>query len=166
MTGRIVWQGRFIETVVDGPWEYVRRARGIDAAVILAVTDDDEIVLVEQARVPLGARCLELPAGLVGDEGPEAGADAACRELYEETGFHAEVVEDLGVFTSSPGLTNERFTLFRASRLSRTGPGGGTDDEAIEVHCVPRRSLTDFIAEKRRGGVMIDVRLLAAITLF
>src|SRR5690606_20311966 len=57
MPAKTVWQGRFLETVVDGRWEYVRRTRGIGAAVILAVTDADEIVLVEQYRVPLGAHC-------------------------------------------------------------------------------------------------------------
>ncbi len=51
----------------QGTWEYVSRARGIQAAVILAI-DDGEVILVEQYRVPLGKRCLELPAGLVGDE--------------------------------------------------------------------------------------------------
>ena len=62
----VMWQGRFIAVVRDGQWEYVRRARGIRAVVILADTDDGEIVLVEQYRVPIGRRCLELPAGLIG----------------------------------------------------------------------------------------------------
>lgn len=165
MTGKTVWKGRFLETVVDGRWEYVRRTRGIGAAVILAQTEADEIVLVEQYRVPLGARCLELPAGLVGDDGPEEVLTAARRELEEETGFHAGTVENMGVFTSSPGLTSEHFTLVRAKGLVRVGSGGGVDSEDIAVHCVPLRTLPDFIAEKRRAGVMIDVRLLAAMTL-
>ena len=64
---QIVWQGRFITAKTRGKWEYVSRARGIKAAVILAV-DDGDVLLVEQYRVPLGVNCLELPAGLVGDE--------------------------------------------------------------------------------------------------
>lgn len=165
MTDKTVWKGRFLEAVVEEDWEYVRRPGGMGAAVILAVTDAQEIVLVEQYRVPLGTSCLELPAGLVGDDGPEEVLTAARRELEEETGFRAKALEDLGVFTSSPGMTSEHFTLVRATGLVRVGPGGGVDGEAITVHCVPLRTLPAFIAEKRRAGVMIDVRLLAALTL-
>src|SRR3546814_8312378 len=62
-----VWQGKFIATKRQGKWEYAARARGIQAAVILAI-DAGDVILVEQYRVPLGKKCLELPAGLVGDE--------------------------------------------------------------------------------------------------
>lgn len=62
----IMWQGRFITAQRRGTWEYVGRARGIKAAVILAV-EDGHVLLVEQYRVPLGANCIELPAGLIGD---------------------------------------------------------------------------------------------------
>ena len=165
MTDKTVWRGRFLEAVVENDWEYVRRPGGMGAAVILAVTGAAEIVLVEQYRVPLGASCLELPAGLVGDDGPEDVLTAARRELEEETGFRAETLEDLGVFTSSPGMTSEHFTLVRATGLVRVGAGGGVEGENITVHCVPLRTLPHFIAEKRRAGVMIDVRLLAALTL-
>ncbi len=165
MTENTVWKGRFLEALVDRDWEYVRRPHGMGAAVILATTEASEIVLVEQYRIPLGANCLELPAGLVGDDGPEEAMVAARRELEEETGFHAETLEDLGIFTSSPGMTSEHFTLVRATGLTRVGPGGGVDGEDIVVHCVPLHTLREFIAEKRRAGVMIDVRLLAAITL-
>jgi ADP-ribose pyrophosphatase len=166
MTAKTVWQGRFLETVVDGRWEYVRRTRGIGAAVILAVTDADEIVLVEQYRVPLGARCLELPAGLVGDhDDGEHFEAAAARELEEETGFRAARMETLGTFSSSPGMTSETFTLVHAAGLSRVGAGGGTDGEDITVHIVPLAELAGFIAEKRAEGAVIDVRLLAALPL-
>lgn len=165
MTDKTAWKGRFLEAVVENDWEYVRRPGGMGAAVILAVTGAAEIVLVEQYRVPLGASCLELPAGLVGDDGPEDVLTAARRELEEETGFRAETLEDLGVFTSSPGMTSEHFTLVRATGLVRVGAGGGVEGENITVHCVPLRTLPHFIAEKRRAGVMIDVRLLAALTL-
>ena len=63
----IRWQGKFITARTRGKWEYVSRARGIRAAVILAIDDAQHVLLVEQYRVPLGKRCLELPAGLVGE---------------------------------------------------------------------------------------------------
>ena len=103
MTGgpEIMWQGRFITAVRDGSWEYVRRSRGIRAAVILATTDEGELLLVEQYRVPIGRRCLELPAGLIGDDDGGTGDTvelAAMRELEEETGYRPASVEVLGEF--------------------------------------------------------------------
>ena len=121
-----MWEGRFITVVRDGRWEYVRRARGIRAVVILAETEAGEVVLIEQHRVPIGGRCLELPAGLIGDgdggEGDTVEA-AAARELVEETGYRPERVERLGEFFSSPGMVSEGFTLVRASGLTRVGAG-------------------------------------------
>ena len=70
----IVWEGRFISAKRRGRWEYVGRARGIRAAVILAV-DAGEVLLVEQFRVPLDKPCLELPAGLIGDDDGEDDED-------------------------------------------------------------------------------------------
>lgn len=165
MSETSVWRGKYIETVTSGRWEFVRRTRGSGAAVVLAVTDDDEIVLVEQYRPPLGRRCLELPAGLVGDDGDERVEAAALRELAEETGFHAARIDCVGNFCSSPGLTDETFTLLRAGGLTRVGTGGGVDGEDIAVHVVPLDRLAEFIEEKRFDDVMTDVRLLAALRL-
>ena len=158
----IVWQGRFITAKTRGRWEYVSRARGIRAAVILAV-EDGHVLLVEQYRVPLGRPCLELPAGLVGDDDStdgETAEAAASRELEEETGYRASRIDNLGEFYSSPGMVSESFTLLRASRLEKTGEGGGTDGENIVVHRVALPTLRGFIAHKRTEGTAIDVRLL------
>mgnify|MGYP000877434867 CR=1 FL=1 len=156
----IVWQGRFITAKTRGKWEYVSRARGIKAAVILAVERGD-VLLVEQYRVPLGANCLELPAGLVGDETEgEAVEAAAGRELEEETGYRAARIERIGEFYSSPGMVSESFYLVRALGLEKTGDGGGTDGENITVHRVALSGLADFIAEKRASGCAMDAKLL------
>lgn len=158
----IVWQGRFIAAKTRGRWEYVSRARGIRAAVILAV-EDGHVLLVEQYRVPLGRPCLELPAGLVGDDDSadgEAAEAAASRELEEETGYRAARIDNLGEYYSSPGMVSESFTLLCATGLEKVGEGGGTDGENIVVHRVALPSLRDFIAHKRMEGTAIDVRLL------
>jgi ADP-ribose pyrophosphatase len=161
------WQGRFITAKTRGRWEYVSRARGIKAAVILAITPEDEVVLVEQFRIPLGKPCIELPAGLIGDddggEGEEA-AMAATRELEEETGYRAARMEDLGEFYSSPGMVSEAFTLFRAFDLTRVSEGGGIEGEGITVHHVPRARIADFIAAKRAEGYGIDTRMLMLLS--
>ena len=134
MPAEVMWEGKYITAVRDGQWEYVERARRISAVVILA-EHEGEIVLVEQPRVPIGGRCLELPAGLIGDGGGDDNIeDAARRELMEETGFDAEHIEIVGEFYSSPGMVAESFTLVRASGLRRVHAGGGIDGEDIVTH--------------------------------
>jgi ADP-ribose pyrophosphatase len=160
MTAETVWAGKYITVLKDGTWEYVARARGIRAAVILAV-EAGEVILVEQYRVPLGQRCLELPAGLVGDEEEgETVAASAARELEEETGYRPERIESLGFFHSSPGMVSEGFTLVRATGLTRVSDGGGHPEEDITVHHVPVDEIAAFVAGKRAEGVAIDVKLL------
>jgi ADP-ribose pyrophosphatase len=161
----IMWQGRFVSARRRGRWEYVTRARGIRAAVILAV-EDGHVLLVEQYRVPLGRMSIELPAGLIGDdEGAvgESADSAAARELEEETGYRADRIDTVGEFWSSPGMVGESFTLVRARGLTRVGPGGGTASEDITVHRVALAGLEAFLAERRAMGDAIDVRILVLL---
>lgn len=156
----IMWEGRFITAKRRGRWEYVGRARGIHAAVILAV-DDGHVLLVDQFRVPLGRRCIELPAGLVGDETEgEDAMIAAKRELEEETGYLPGRLEAVGQFYSSPGMVSESFTLFRAHDLVKTGDGGGVGNEDIRVHRVPLAGFAAQVARWRDEGYAMDVKLL------
>lgn len=160
MNAQTVWEGRYLTVKLDGTWEYVSRVGGIHAAVIVAI-DDGHVILVEQYRVPLGQRSLELPAGLVGDDSAgEAAEIAAARELEEETGYRADRIETLGFFHASPGMVSEGFTLVRAHGLTRIGPGGGVAGEDITVHRVGLSNLPDFVAAKRFEGVAMDVKLL------
>jgi len=162
MTDKIetMWEGRFIVARREGRWEYVGRTRNIHAAVILAV-DDGHVLLVEQYRVPLKARCLELPAGLVGDEQEnETLESAAARELEEETGYRPARIERLGRFASSPGMVSESFTLVRATGLEKVSDGGGVSGEDIAVHRVPLADVAAFVSAKRDAGVAMDVKLL------
>lgn len=155
-----MWQGKYITVRREGTWEYVSRTRGVRAAVILAI-DEGHAILVEQYRVPLKRNCIELPAGLIGDtsEG-EPDEEAAARELEEETGYRAARIETIGEFSSSPGMVTETFSLVRATGLERVHAGGGVEGENITVHRVPVAQIPAFVAEQRRLGKMIDVRLL------
>lgn len=159
---RIVWQGKFVTAKVRGKWEYVSRARGIRAAVIVAIDEHGHVILVEQFRVPLGRPCIELPAGLIGDGDDlgEAAELAGARELEEETGYTAARIDNLGEFYSSPGMVTESYTLLRAHGLTKVGPGGGTPGENITVHRVPLTDLERFVAERRARGDAIDGKLL------
>ncbi|MDE2302464.1 MAG: NUDIX hydrolase [Sphingomonadales bacterium] len=157
----VVWQGRFITTRKRGRWEYVSRARNIRAAVILAIDEDGQVLLVEQFRVPLGRPCIELPAGLIGDETQDEDAEtAAARELEEETGYRAARFETLGEFWSSPGMVSESFTLLRAHGLTMVHEGGGVEGENITVHRVPLGRVPAFVAGRRALGDAIDVKIL------
>ena len=157
-----MWQGRFVTAKRRGKWEYASRARGIRAAAIIAIDDDGCVLLVEQYRVPLGKVCLEIPAGLIGDDAGHEGESAelaAMRELEEETGYTAARMDNLGDFYSSPGMVSEAFTLLRARGLTRVGDGGGTEGENITVHRVPLAELPQFVARWRALGHAVDVRI-------
>lgn len=160
----VVWQGKFITTRRRGRWEYVGRARGIRAAVILAVDEDDHVILVDQYRVPLGRRCVELPAGLVGDHDTgEDTAEAGARELEEETGYRPGRIEVIGEFFSSPGMVSESFTLLRAHDLVKVSEGGGVENEDITVHRVPLSGIGEAVRRWRAEGFAIDVKMLTLL---
>ncbi|MEM1050598.1 MAG: NUDIX hydrolase [Pseudomonadota bacterium] len=165
------WEGKFIAAKTRGRWEYVGRTRGIRAAAIIAIDEDADgtrhVVLVSQYRVPLGRFCLEVPAGLVGDDDgseDELASDAAARELEEETGYRAAKMEVLGEFYSSPGMVSECFTLLRATGLTKVSEGGGLPGENITVHRVALSDLSDFVTEWREAGHGVDVRIALLLT--
>ena len=156
-----MWEGKFVKAMRRGRWEFAARTRGIEAVVILAVDDEQHVLLVEQDRVPLGRRCLELPAGLVGDESEgETVETAAARELEEETGYRPARIVPLGHFNASPGMVTEGFTLVRAEGLVKVGDGGGEESEDIVVHRVAMRDVPAFVAAKRAEGLAMDAKLL------
>jgi len=156
----VMWAGKYVRALKRGHWEFASRANDIRAVAILA-EHEGKLILVDQPRVAPNRRCLELPAGLVGDQDPNATIEStAVKELEEETGYTATNVERIGDFYSSPGMLSEGFTLVRASGLTRIGEGGGDENEDINVHLVPRENIARFIAEKREQGFGIDVKLM------
>jgi len=156
----VMCEGKFVRLLKRGKWEFAGRTRNINAVVILA-EHEGKVILVDQPRVGPDCRCVELPAGLVGDEDPNATVEStAIKELEEETGFTAERVERLGEFYASPGMLSESFTLVRAHGVRRIGEGGGDENEDIRVHLVPRAEIPNFLEQKRAEGFGVDVKLL------
>jgi ADP-ribose pyrophosphatase len=122
--------------------------------------------LVEQYRIPCHARTIEMPAGLIGDEGgasDEPHAEAARRELIEETGYDAERMEPLVSGPASGGLAGEIVTLFRATELRRVNAGGGVGHEDIMVHEVPLAEVEAWLAAKAKDGVLVDPKVYAGL---
>jgi ADP-ribose pyrophosphatase len=157
---QLMWEGKYVRALKREKWEYASRTRNISAVVILAEFEG-KIILIDQPRVAPDCRCIELPAGLVGDEDPHATPEsAALKELEEETGFTAERVEHLGEFYASPGMLSESFTLVRALGVQQVGLGGGDENEDINVHLVPRAEIPNFVEQKRAEGYGVDVKLL------
>ena len=158
--------GKFLGLVKEGHWEYAARTNATAAAIILAVTDEQQLLLVEQYRIPVHARTIELPAGLIGDEpgkGGEAHAEAARRELIEEAGYAAGQIEALTTGPACSGLTSEVVTLFLATGLRRVGSGGGVAHEDIRVHEVSLQEVHDWLDAKAKAGVLVDPKVYAGL---
>ena len=161
----VVWQGKYQRMMVRGTWEYVERAHaGGLAAIIIAVTPDDDVLFVEQFRVPLQARTIEMPAGLVGDiHAGESIEVSAIRELEEETGWTADHAEVLMVGPTSSGASSEKIAFVRATGLRKVGDGGGDDSEDITVHSIPRARAAAWLVEKMGEGYELDAKLWAGL---
>jgi ADP-ribose pyrophosphatase len=159
-----IFEGKHVLVLERDGWEFVERKRGKSAVVILAVTDDDQVILIEQFRRPVNARVIDFPAGLVGDEdGHEDADETARRELEEETGYVCAKVERLTSGPTSPGITSETVAFYRATGLSQRGPGGGVGGEEITVHRVLRGDIVSWLNQKQDEGVMLDVKIWAGL---
>jgi ADP-ribose pyrophosphatase len=161
-----LFETRWLRLLRIGRWDFVRRPHADSCVGILAVTPDREIVLVEQFRIPVQRRVIEIPAGIVGDEEEHVGeslAATAGRELLEETGYRAGLIEPLMVSPTSAGLTSEMIHLFLAKDLIREHDGGGVAGEDITVHHIPLARLRDWLREQETVGKVIDFKIHAAL---
>lgn len=162
MAKKTIGQGRFLRLVDDESWEYTERVGASGVVVIVPLTPAGEIVLVEQYRRPLGARILELPAGLSGDKKEfqdEALESAALRELEEETGFKAAEIRFLCSGPSAAGSSNTLIHFYLATGLQKTGDGGGDEHEDIQVHVVPLKDAEAFAEARQKEGRLVDPKL-------
>ncbi|NIN69381.1 MAG: NUDIX domain-containing protein [Anaerolineae bacterium] len=127
------------------------------AVTVVALDEEENVLLVSQFRSAVGEELLELPAGTI-----EIGEDTrtcALRELQEETGYIAEHLEELYVFFASPGFSDERIWLYLATGL-RTAAQGVQTDEISEVIKVP----LDKAVEMIRSGEINDGKSILGLT--
>jgi len=166
-TPETLYQGRWLTLRRRGTWEYVERnTAGGGAVIIIAVTPEDKLLFVEQYRVPIGQKTIEMPAGLIGDLDGHDGEDAllaARRELEEETGYACERVQLVHAGPSSAGMSTEMMVFVHATGLRRSGPGGGDDSEEITVHEVARTQAGPWLLRMAREGYSIDPKLFAGL---
>lgn len=162
----VLHEGRWLRFVREQGWEFIehRDVRGI--AVIIAVTRDQHLLLVEQIRIPLGGRVIELPAGLVGDgveRQNEDFAEAAKRELLEESGYSAKRMKPVFSGPMSPARSTDKYSFFLADELSRENAGGGDETEDIQVHTVPLAGIHAWLREKREQDFFIDPKIYVGL---
>lgn len=154
--GRVVTLRLKYVTQPDG----TRRLREIvehaPGAAVVAIDDEDQVLLVRQSRPAVGAHLLELPAGLV-DPG-ETPLECAGRELAEETGYTARRLEPLVSFYSSPGFSTELLYLFVATELE---PADVAHDEDEEIELV--RMPVDQAIEQVLQGEISDAKTVAGL---
>jgi ADP-ribose pyrophosphatase len=166
MADRILVETKFLRCIDRDGWYFVERPNATGVVTVVPVTADGRIVLVEQLRVPVGRRVIELPAGLVGDEpghDKEVGEAAARRELIEETGYDARQLLPLAECPTSPGIVNEIASFFLATDLVKVGDGGGTADEQIVVHEVLLTEADAWLRARAAEGKLISVKVYAGL---
>jgi ADP-ribose pyrophosphatase len=158
-------EGKWLRLRKLGQWEYAERTNeGGLAVIVVAATPERRVLFVEQYRVPVGARTIERPAGIVGDiHAGESLELAAERELLEETGWQAAKVELLMIGPTSAGMSSERVAFVRATGLTKVHDGGGDDSEDIIVHEIPADDVPAWLAQKAEQGFEMDLKLWAGL---
>lgn len=162
----VLFKGKWLTLKRRGRWEYAARNQPGGAVIILAVTPDDKVIFVEQYRVAVLQKTIEMPAGLVGDLDESADEDAlvaAKRELEEETGYTCGRIELMHAGPSSAGMSTEQIAFARAWELVKVGHGGGDETENIIVHEVPRADAARWLFDKAASGYSIDPKLFAGL---
>ena len=166
MKKQIIYEGKYRRFIIQRGWEYVERTVCDGIVVILAVTKDKKIILVEQERVPVGGSVIELPAGLVADDEDKKGESlevAARRELLEETGYEAKKMKFIAKGPANSATASDILNFFYAIDIKKTGKGGGDHLEDITVHEVPLKKVAAWLIKKMKSGTHVDPKVYAAL---
>lgn len=162
----ILAEGDYFRFVREGTWEYIQPKKFHGVVMIVPIKADGKMILIEQYRTPVKNRVIEIPAGLIGDEADrrhEAPADAARRELLEETGYLADQLELLTEGAPSAGSNSVILTFFLATELRKISAGGGDETENITVHEVPVNDVLPWLEARQAEGKIIDLKVYAGL---
>ncbi len=165
LSSQLIYKGQTVKLRVDavkmpGGRETTREiVEHPDCVAIIAIDANDNVLLVNQFRKPVGKELLEIPAGgIEPDEDPLA---AVCRELREETGYLPRKVERLGGFYSAPGYCTEYLYLYLATDLTPSQLYA-EDTEGIRLSRVPVNQIPSLIVS---GGIC-DAKSIAGLLTF
>ncbi|MGI5925256.1 MAG: NUDIX domain-containing protein [Lentisphaeria bacterium] len=146
-------------------WEAAQRQQEQQAVLIIAtLRPSGDILFIRQFRPPVNAFVIEFPAGLI-DAG-ESPAEAAIRELHEETGYHGRVLWDTGPGSSSAGMTGELVTTVFMD-VDEKDPANAKHqqqlDDGEDITVIPRSAaaIPAFLRERQQAGDILDSRLAA-----
>jgi ADP-ribose pyrophosphatase len=165
LSSRLIYEGRAVKLRVDtvkmpNGRETTREVvEHSDCVAIVAIDEDDNVLLVKQFRQPVEKALLEIPAG-----GIEPGEDPVAtvhRELREETGYLPRKVERFGGFYSSPGYCTEYLYLYLATDLIPS-PLSAEDTENISLIRVPTTQIPSLIT----SGSICDAKSIAGLLTF
>ena len=159
----ILGEGHFVRLLEENGYEYAERKGCTGIISVVALTDRDELVFVEQFRPALGCRTIELVAGLAGDEGPESLEEAARRELLEEAGYEAATLELLLVGPSAGGISTSRVHFYLARGATKAHDGGGVEGEDITVHVIPVAEAYAWLQTRSQGETLVDPKVFLGI---
>lgn len=161
-----LFNGRWLNIKARNGWEFAERTNPRGAVIVVALTDDQELLFVEQYRPPILATTIEMPAGLIGDLAGSEDEDileSARRELEEETGFAAARLDYVMGGPVSAGMSTEFAHFVRATGLRQVGSGGGDETEDIVVHRVPLAHAAAWLMEKQAQGFPMDPKIWAGL---
>ncbi len=172
LSKKIVWKGSFMSAVeityrdargAVRTWEALERVGIGGIVVMVGITPAGTVILEKQFRPPLGRDVIELPAGLV--EPGENMEEAAKRELIEETGWSAQKLEFLAEGPISTGASTESLRAYLCTGLVHVGKNGGDDNEIIEVIEVPLGNAQEFLQDRQKQGVLVDLKVYGLVEL-
>lgn len=166
LSGETLFTGKVITLEVDkiqlsnGNTSVREVARHCGGVAVLALSEDNQVTLVEQYRYPMDKVILELPAGKLDPlpSGEEDHLSGAKRELEEETGLRGETFTYLGSVLASPGFTDEVLHMYLAQGLSQV-EAHPDEDEFLNVMTIP----FDTVVEKIMSGEIIDGKTVSAV---
>jgi ADP-ribose pyrophosphatase len=154
--GRRFYVVRETQIASDGQPHSREVVRHPGAVVILPLLDDGRVCLIRNFRVSVGKMLVELPAGTL--EPGEDPAECATRELTEETGYRAGMIDLLTVFYPSPGILDEKMHLYAARQL-KAGQMALEPGEEI----VPLKVTWEAALAMTRDGRIQDAKTIAGL---